>query len=208
MSRSVARLRALLLMAGLVAFSVRPGWCQYFFPDGSDFITVDRDGGPTGTGRIYVGDHGLFGDPCHYRINLPAGKSVHKAAIYHLNVKGIEYAGVGFVNGSGTKILIPKSRFEVVDKDGNPCPSGDRFLRRAADEPELIEIDVSNDADSFDISCDGRYAVVVGANSATPVSLVDMQSQVEIDKVAFDAIGTFVATCDDGESVLVLLNGN
>lgn len=208
MSQSVVRMRFLLVMLGVVAFSVRPGVGQYFFPDGSDFITVDRDGGPTGTGRIYVGDHGLFTDPCHYRINLPAGESVHNARIYKTTFKGEDSFGVAFVNGSGELVTIPQHEFQKVDKDGKPCAAGSGVLGRAAAEPVLNRIEVSNDGDSFDLTCDGRFAVVVGANSATPVSLVDIQSGTEVDKLAFEGIGNFVAACDDGESVLVLLNGN
>lgn len=55
---------------------------------------------------------------------------------------------------------------------------------------------------------DGRFAVVVGSNSPTPISLVDLDSGAEVDDVEIDAIGTFATACDGDRSVLVLLNGN
>ncbi len=68
-------------------------------------------------------------------------------------------------------------------------------------------IPVSNHADSAAATCDGRFAVVVGVtDSTTPVSLVDLTSGEEVDTFPFDGNGLDVAACDDGQSVLVLLD--
>ena len=67
------------------------------------------------------------------------------------------------------------------------------------------EIPVSNTADSFATTCDGQFAVVVGGGPA-PVSLVDLAAGREVDTLPFSGRGNFVATCDDRESVLVLIN--
>lgn len=57
----------LVVMVLICACGVASG--QIFFPGGEDHITVDLNAGPEGNGRIYVGDHNLFGGPapCHYR---------------------------------------------------------------------------------------------------------------------------------------------
>src|SRR5204863_3974388 len=57
-------------------------------------------------------------------------------------------------------------------------------------------------------TCNGRFAVAVGANSATPVSLIDFALGQEVDTFAFDGLGSYVAACDDGESVLVVLDND
>lgn len=70
----------------------------------------------------------------------------------------------------------------------------------------VVSIAVSNDADAFDLTCDGR-AVVVGANSATPVSLIDVRAQVEVAKVTYGGpLARAVSVGDDERTVLVVLD--
>jgi len=190
-----------LLITALMAW-IPMAQGQLVFPDGDDVVTVDPDAGPTGNGRIYVGDHSLFPDPCHYRTNLPPGKVIRAAVIG----KEDGVPAVGIANGQGALSLIPLSDFEKVDKNGNPCTnSASAQIATAAVSSQATSIPVSNDADAVGLSCDSRFAVVVGANSATPVCLVDLVAHQEVDTYAYDGIGRNVAVCDDG-SVLVALN--
>jgi hypothetical protein len=67
---------------------------------------------------------------------------------------------------------------------------------------------VSNAADAQDVTCDGRFAVVVGSGTGTPVSLVDLEAGAEVDTFPYAGLGRAVAACDDGQSVLVVLDSN
>ncbi len=112
------------------------------------------------------------------------------------------------VTRKGNKVdACLKSDFERVEKFGNPCPEADPVA--AARDDLSISIPVSNTADSFAFTRDGRFAVVVGRGPAptfaAPVSLVDFEAGSEVDTLPFDGIGTFVAACDDGELTCVWL---
>jgi hypothetical protein len=66
---------------------------------------------------------------------------------------------------------------------------------------------VSNDADTLDVACDGKYAVVVGANSATPVSLIDLGAQREVATLAYPGkLARAVAVDEEGTQALVVLD--
>lgn len=68
-------------------------------------------------------------------------------------------------------------------------------------------IAVSNDADAFDVACDGRTAIVAGANSATPVSLVDLSAGREIATAPFaNRLARAVAVDDAGTMALAVLD--
>lgn len=93
--------------------------------------------------------------------------------------------------------------------------SGERSLRHVPENSFATgataavpsQIGVSNDADSFDIACDGRTAVVVGANSATPVSLVDLAAQAETATIGYTGkLGRSVAVSEDATQALVVLD--
>jgi hypothetical protein len=190
-----------LLAAALLAVVPALAAQGQFFPDGEDVLNYDPESGPTG--RIYVGD-GSGKSPCHYRYDLPAGKSVSDVEIGSDDDDPV----VRYSNGEDEIVTVRIEDFEKVTADGEPCPEGDAArLAREAVFAQAGPIPVSNDADSFDVTSDGRFAVVAGANSATPVALVDLEAGAEVDAFAFDGIASFVAACDDGESVLVVLDG-
>ena len=69
-------------------------------------------------------------------------------------------------------------------------------------------ISVSNDADTFDSTCDGRFTVVVGFSSqGTPVSLVDVDAGSEVAKLGYpNKLARSVAVGDDTQTVLVVLD--
>jgi hypothetical protein len=116
---------------------------------------------------------------------------------------------------------IPSSNF-------HPCPEGlkrvtgqrsagsprsARVARRAAPSPSPtpIVVPVSNDADSLAVSCDGRFAVVVGSTSFsqtnTPVSLEDLDAHKEIATVPYsNKLARAAAIGDDGQTVLASLD--
>jgi len=82
--------------------------------------------------------------------------------------------------------------------------SGNPVLKAA---PAPVPIPIANDADTFDVACDARTAVVVGANSATPVALVDLLDQRQVATVAYAArIARSVAVDDDGRQALVVVD--
>jgi hypothetical protein len=197
-------------LAGGVANS--PG--QYFFPDSKDYAFYDRRTPGTPAGRLYVGD--LSGKArCHFRIDLPAGKTLGRIAIaYSLTFNAdegedgakVRVPAVFWADGSGKLKYLIRGQFQQVDKDGKPCSEHFPASLAAAPGTGVAAISVSNDADSFDLACNGRYAVVAGSGrGGTPVALVDLRNQMEVDKFAFNATGTFAAACDDGQSVLALL---
>ena len=200
----------LAVAAIATAASVAPSaLAQVFFPFGSDHLTVGQSDGPNGDGRIYVGDYSLFGGdaPCHYRLDLLPGSGVVydvKVCIWHvdarLSIPGVLYTRDGKLHFTG------KTAFDLVDRHGDPCNFAARNARSTLPEGSSFSINISNDADAFDLSCDGRFAVVVGSNSATPIVLVDLTSQAEVASLTYDGLARSVAACDDGQSVLVVLD--
>jgi hypothetical protein len=78
--------------------------------------------------------------------------------------------------------------------------------RSALSEAPVV-IPVSNDADKFALACDGNTAVVVGANSSTPVSLVDLSAGREVATAAYPGkLARAVAIDDAGRSAIVVLD--
>lgn len=81
------------------------------------------------------------------------------------------------------------------------------FNPKAGAKVAPVSIAISNDADALDIACDGKTGVVVGANSATPVSLVDFDAQKEIATAPYPGkLARAVAVDDDGRNALVVLD--
>jgi len=205
------RFRCALLLVTLARVVMQNAHGQYFFPGGEDYAHYDPNTPGTPNGRLYVGDK-TGKSLCHYRIDVKVGKTVQKEyASYLVDIDeetGEEFQGplaVFFTDGTGQWRYYLQSRFDLVDKDGKPCKPGLK-ARSAAQATGVGTINISNDADSFDLTCDGRYAVVVGANSPTPVSLVDLAAGAEVDKFAAESNATYATTFDDGESVVVILN--
>jgi hypothetical protein len=66
---------------------------------------------------------------------------------------------------------------------------------------------ISNDADAFDAACDHKNMVVVGANSPTPVSLVDLGPRTEVATLAYpNKLARAVAIDDAGGQAIVVLD--
>ncbi len=118
--------------------------------------------------------------------------------------------GLLFVNREGFTTYIPAGSFSYVDAEGNDCNEGSQSAKAAPVAPPApVQIPVSNSADSLTISCDGRFAIVVGHRqepTSVPVSLVDLAALVEVDTILLPGAGIFAAACDDGESVLITSN--
>lgn len=136
-----------------------------------------------------------------YEICVPPGKSI----------TGLVIRRDGVYRGTGEKKVrvIKASEFTPIPPivaTSSPGLATARIQR--VSNAALVEssIPVSNDGDSIALTCDGRYLVVVGANSATPVSLVDLEAGAEVDTFAADSNVTYAETFDDGESVVVVQN--
>ena len=110
---------------------------------------------------------------------------------------------------SGRIEVVPHDEFFVHCPGQNPR-TVTRSRTGPSPSPTPIEIPNSNDADSLALSCDGRFAVVVGSTffsqTNTPVSLVDLNAHKEVATVPYpDRLGYFAAIGDDGQTVLVSL---
>jgi hypothetical protein len=118
------------------------------------------------------------------------------------------------------KLRAQTIRLRSMTETGAPVAavvvaSGERSLQHIPDSSFAagaaaaapVQIGVSNDADAFDIACDDRTAVVVGANSATPVALVDLVAQAETATIGYTGkLGRSVAVSEDGTQALVVLD--
>ena len=197
---------ATIALAASVPHSVP---AQTFFPFGTDHLTVGQTDGPDGNGRIYVGDYSLFGGnaPCHYRLDLEPGSGTVYAVqivVWFVNPQ-VGIPGVIYTRDGGLH-FVAKSAFNLVDSHGNPCTFATQSGRSTGGDGMSFSIDISNDADAFALSCDGRFALVAGSNSATPVTLVDLTTQAEVAAFTYNGLARSVAACDDGQSVLVVLD--
>jgi hypothetical protein len=93
--------------------------------------------------------------------------------------------------------------------DGSPGPARKAHGAGPSPSPTPIVVPISNDADSFAISCDGRFAVVVGSTSRTntPVSLENLDAHKEVATVAYpNKLARAAAVGDDGQTVLASLD--
>jgi hypothetical protein len=108
-----------------------------------------------------------------------------------------EHYFVDITLGDKTVITIPDSFF-------TPDHSAARGTT-SKDLPPAIA--VSNDADTLDIACDGQTVVVAGANSGTPVALVDFSTRREVATAPYAGkLARSVAVDDDGRQALVVLD--
>lgn len=126
--------------------------------------------------------------------------------------------------------VLTDSSFDVVDADvvvfddqpivlyilsnGEVGALGESDFREVDDISGVVAprvtpraIAVSNDADGFDVSCNASAVVVVGANSATPVSLIDLAAGREVATVPYaDRLARAVAVDDAGSFAIVVLD--
>jgi hypothetical protein len=99
----------------------------------------------------------------------------------------------------------------VDQRSAGARPSSGKALRTGpSPSPTPIVVPISNDADSLAVSCDRRFAVVVGSTffsqTNTPVSLVDLDAHQEVASVPYpDRLSDFAAIGDDERTVLVCL---
>ena len=196
----------LLFLPILVSLAVMPfpASGDFFFPNGRDGYIIDGE-------TITVVDIKITNSsPCKFVFKIPPGKKVLDFDLWPLSALSVDDAVAVLANGEGALRVVTKRAFSPpVDENGNPCnlaalAASATPVAAGAEAP--ISIPISNDADSLAITCDGRFAVVVGANSATPISLVDFVARAEVDKFAAESNATYATTFDDGESVVVVLN--
>lgn len=103
----------------------------------------------------------------------------------------------------------PTIAFSVADKwiGALRASAFTSSARRLASESSVRDIPVSNDGDAFATACDARTMVVVGANSATPVSLVDLTLGREVATAPYaNRLGRAVAVDDAATYALVVLD--
>jgi hypothetical protein len=97
------------------------------------------------------------------------------------------------------------SQYDVGVSAFAPLPQGQsNYGNFTTNNEEPTPIDLSHDANSLSISCNQKYAVACGGNSATPVSVIDLDTFTEISTLALPNPCMQVVCCDDGVSVLVL----
>ncbi len=210
---AISRRFFLPLFSIILAWALQARGQRFFDDDGIDVAHYVPNVPGTPNGRIYVGDGNFFEHPeCHYRINILEGKTVKNL---HLGTRYVEDGDnipvVWFVNSAGKMVEISRDEMKYVNRHGMPCLPKSAALAVARAGPAVTgrEIAVSNAADAFAITCDGRFAVVVGHGggaSPVPVSLVDVVAGREVDTLDFPGLARSVAACDDRESVLVLVN--
>lgn len=70
---------------------------------------------------------------------------------------------------------------------------------------DVLTLPVSNSAASLSLSCDGKFAVVCG-DGATPVSVLDLQTGMELSPLTLANSVTSVVCLDDGVTVLAVQN--
>ncbi|HEU0274620.1 MAG TPA: hypothetical protein VFQ83_08855 [Candidatus Udaeobacter sp.] len=101
----------------------------------------------------------------------------------------------------------------VSGRCSKDSPESSRKARRTGPNPSStpIVVPISNDADSLAVSCDGRFAIVVGSTSQTntPVSLEDLEAHKEVATVPYpDKLARASAIGDDSQTVLVSLDNS
>src|SRR5262249_14268866 len=99
----------------------------------------------------------------------------------------------------------------AADRRSTGSSQSPRKTRRAgaSPSPTPIVVPISNDADSFAVSCDGRFAVVVGSTTQTntPVSLEDLDAHKEVATVPYpNKLARAAAIADDSQTVLASLD--
>lgn len=147
-------------------------------------------------------------DTHHVEVRTPAGDYYNRDVDDLQDIfvgKNVAKAEPYQKTGPVTHILVTFS-----DRTFRPLRASDFTFgigpRAARQAPGGVAIGVSNDADTFDLTCDGR-AVVVGANSATPVALIDVDGQAEVAKVTYGGpLARAVSIGDDEQTVLVVLD--
>jgi hypothetical protein len=117
-----------------------------------------------------------------YPYVLPSGYTV----VFESDSKGVTV-----VAGKRELGRVPWTSFKKVDGLTGEVPP------RATAAPTTLT--VSNDADVFALSCDDRFAVVGGANSATPVSVLDFEQAREVFTLPVpNRLARSVSIGDDG----------
>lgn len=176
---------------------------QLFFPGGTDVYLTRKN---NGNNEVLVVD-GSHRDTSYFKIVDPKGKNGEVAFLKSVSAlaqtEGSENPYLLAVASGGTEVGdFNPSEYGHFDALGNPIVTP----QAVAASPQPLVVKVSNDADSLAVTPDGFYSVVVGANSSTPVSLVDLVAKKEVFKFAAESNVTHVATFDDGESAVIVAN--
>jgi len=112
-----------------------------------------------------------------------------------------------FVFGDQSIVLYIQSDGHVGALGESDFRDVDDRLRAATPKDTPRTIAVSNDADAFDAACNAGAVVAVGANSATPVSLVDLAAGREVATATYaNRLGRAVAVDDAGAFAVVALD--
>lgn len=185
---------------------------QFFFPGGLDVYTTGLIPDGSDLNEIIVRD-GTGRDKRQYRATDP--RDLHNAKIFLKQISAVAVAnGVLYAAAETSKFAVLKNlKFTLIQPEGQTAPALAATVPGATQEAPVV-VPISNDADSFVLSPDGRYAVVVGTDvsepesTATPVSLVDISLGSEVSKLVIPGRAgsyAYVAVCDDAVTVLALI---
>ena len=186
--------RAIRVAAALLLLVVTPLASAQFKLLDDPWVSYDAN-----RHAIRVGDLFDAGTICYRYDQLPQGKTVKTHRIvFRLDPVYTIRAYVLVTFSDRTFIEISEGSFDKV-----PCVAAAALAAKS----DVATIAIDNDADAFDASCDGRWAVVVGANSATPVALVDLAAATQVATVPYAGkLARAAAVGDDNSSVLVVID--
>jgi len=108
---------------------------------------------------------------------------------------------VAYLRNNGTSGIVPLSEFEHLPG-----------LAAAVPPPKALSgagtVPLPNAGDALAVTCDGRFAAVVGSSAAgTPVASVDLEADAVVNAVPFPGkLARAVAIGDDGRTVLAILD--
>lgn len=203
------------LLVGVFLAGALSAHGQWVFPHGIDYLHYVPDVPGTPSGRLYIGDGATGQSLCHYRVDLAASSGkLKKWELLLDNKDGFNLIFVQTTTGQGKIDVFSLRAFKRFDANGFPCPEGGGIVLRDGEEGEgdaPVTISVSNTAHAFATTCDGRYTVAVGhagGASPVPISLIDVKAGREVDTLDSPGLGRSVAACDDGESVLVVVDNS
>lgn len=119
-----------------------------------------------------------------FDVTIPTG-FVQSADVFHLRPSRLT-DGFQYNDGNGKLVVIAFVQFTYHPTRARALPP--RAVPQGGAPSEPRSIPVSNSANSFGVTCDGRFSVVVGglvAQMPVPVSLVDLEAGREVDTLLF-----------------------
>jgi hypothetical protein len=189
--RSLRRVFSIVAALALVAASMFDAYAQAPTPEIAVF--VDKSQGTNGA--IIVHDPTQPFAP--YRRYIVPADSGYPESLEFIGKSLIGYT----LNGKVTAVSI--GSMELVTPPG---PSRAQAMSLASIKSTTVR--VPNDADAFAVTCDGKFALVVGFSDAgTPVALVDLTAATQVAKLPYaNQLARDAATGDDGSTGLVVLD--